>query len=470
MGLVEDFWAERDRLRQPQAVWPVGPGEVVFDGPFGHDQSEFSPPEYGDYLATSNEVYAAVSLRARLMSGLKLGLFTGTGSEKREITTGPAWNLLRRPNPFWTYRRLTRMDEMSMGVWGESFWAVHRSGGTPAEIWWMKPSRVRPVPHATGYISEFLYESVTGDVIPFRPDEVIWFRYPNPLDEFSPLSPLAAARLAADTASAMTKSNRNLFNNGMQLGGLIAPTSDQVTYSEKQAQELEKLLDKRWSGVDKRHKWAVLRFDAQMKNLGVTPKDAEFVNGLGLSARQVYNAYGVPSPLLNDMAYATLSNAREYERLLWSHALVPDASLRSDEVEVQLLPMFSRSPGRVTPDHAEHDFTSVPALQESESEVWAREAQAIERGALTINEWRKSKGRPPVKWGDVYWAPVNKAAVTDAESQPNNNPDAPDLTAEDAVDIAEAKGAEASLDRELAALNHWEARRLLAAFNGHGGQ
>lgn len=422
MNLLDRIEAHRN----PQAAYPVGGAEGWDYGPLGHDDERFSPAKYGDYLATSNEIFSIVSLRARLRSGLALRSFRGRGADKSEVTSGPVADLLRHVNPFWTFPRLIRMDELSLGVWGESFWAIEKTPmGEPREIWWLKSPRVRPVPDKDNYIKGFLYESSSGEPIPFRADEIVWQRYPNPIDEFAPLSPLAAARLAADTASAMQKANKNLFDQGLMMGGLVVPDTDKVSFSPAQAEELEQMLEKRFKGVDKAHRWAVLRYEAQLKNLGVTPKDAEFSNGLNMSLRQACNAYGVPAPLLNEMSAATLTNVREYQRQLWEHALVPDSDFAAAEIEEQLLPMFKRTPGRQSVDHVAWDYSGVPALQESATESWVREAQALDRAAITINEWRKSKGMPPVEWGDRPWIPVNKAQVGEdgALSLPESQPD-----------------------------------------------
>lgn len=416
MGLLERIQAEL----APKAAWPAGSGAVTYvDRTLGHDDETYSPEKYGDYLVTSNEVFSAAMLRARAMAGLSLKLYDRDGPEKTEINSGPEYDLLRHVNPFWTRRRLNMMDELAMSLWGETVWAVERDrSGRPSEIWWLKPSRVHPIPHENNYLSGFAYHPLDGSApIPFRTDEIVWFRYPNPLDEFSALSPLAAARLGADTASAMMKSNRNMFVNGMQMGGVVTPDTDKVSFTEPQADDLAKMLDKRFKGVDKAHRWAVLRFEAKFQQMQVTQKDAEWVEGLNLTLRHVANAYGIPVPLLNEMSHATLSNAREYERLLWTHALVPDAQLRAEEIVEQFLPMFRGS----RTGWAEFDFSNIAALQESQTERWTREAAAIERGALTINEWRKEKGLPPVEWGDVWWAPVNKSAVTDASSAPEGD-------------------------------------------------
>ena len=340
------------------------------------------------------------------MSSLELNLYRGRGSRKKLVANSRAGAVLDHVNPFWSSRRLARMDEASMCLWGESYWALEPGrNGEPENIWWLKPSQVRPIVHTTDYISGFAYQPTGGGApIVFKPSEIVWFRYPNPLDQFGALSPASAARLAAETGSKMMQSNNALFSNGLSLGGLIVPESGKVSFSSEQAQELERDLERRWSNQDRKHRWAVLRYEAQFRPMDVSPKDAEFVSGLDLTLRQVANAFGIPAPLLNDLAHATLANVSEFERILWQNTLVPDARLKSDEITEQFLTRFSDRT-----DHAEFDFTQVEALQEASTAVWAREAQAIDRGAITINEWRESKGMPSVEWGDAPWMPLNKA-------------------------------------------------------------
>lgn len=412
MGLLERVDAQR-----AQASFPVGQGAVEpWAGSRGHDDGRFSPEEYGNYIVTSNEVFSAIDLRSRLLAGQTLRLYRGQKPDLTEVTDGRLHELLRHVNPHWTANRLLRATESCMGLWGEAYWIIQRDQrGRPAELWWVKPSRMRPVPHANDYLAGYLYTPASGGPeIAFSTEEVIWFRYPNPNDEFSPLSPLAAARLAADVASAGMTANRNLFSQGLQLGGIIAPTNDKVTFSEDQALDLEKMLERRFRGVDKSHRWAVLRFEAQFKGMDVTPKDAEFVNAMNLSARQVWRALGVPSPLLNDGEFATLANLQVYQTVLWEHALVPEQEFLAAELEEQLLPLYPRGAA----DKFEFDNTNVPALQEAHTKVWDRERGQIEIGALTINEWRAAKGMHAVEWGDAPWMPVNKAQVGDEPSAP----------------------------------------------------
>lgn len=421
--LLDQFRAIRsEKLAR---AWPVGQGALVrpTDQRYGHDDERFSPENYGDYLATSNDVYSVVNLRAKKMGALRPLLFDQDGPEREAITDGRVVELFEQPNPFWTMARLNRMDELCLGLWGETFWAMETDGrGIPTEIWWMKPTRVTPVPNAKGYLAGFLYKPADGgDPISFTAGEVLWQRYPNPIDEFSPIAPMAAARLAADTASAMMRANRVLFDNGMQPGGFLAPPSGPagqpaVTFTVDQANQLRDKLDEGMKGVRNFHRWEVLRFDAQVKELSVSPKDAEFIAGLNMTLRAICRAYGVPSPLMMDLEHATLANVKEFDRMLWDHALVPDADFKAADLRLQVLPRF---PG--VPTHLEWDYSKVPVLQESLTSVWDRERGQLEVGALTINEWRKAKGLPPVEWGDAPWMPVNKQQVDDTE-EPEPDP------------------------------------------------
>lgn len=409
-GLLDRVSARRSA---PSQRWPVGRGDIrVFDSEYGHRDDRFTDEKWEEYLVRSNEIFSAAMLRARLMASLEIRLYDRQRGPRKEVTEGPVLDLLDHVNPHWTAPRLAMMDELSMCIWGETAWAVEKGAfGDPREIWWLKPSKLLPVPDADEYLKGYLYEAMNGDVIPFDADEVVWFRYPNPIEEFSALSPLSAGRLAADTANDMTKANRNLFQQGLLAGGLVTPDSGKVVFSEEQAKDLERDLDRRMRGVDKAHRWAVLRYEASFKGLNVTPKDAEYPNGLNLALRQIGNANGMPVTLLNDFANATLTNAREHKLLAWEHALVPDSKLRAAEMAEQFLPMFGRS----APKWAEYDYTKVPALQAAQTEIWSRDRQMIEAGGLTINEWRKDRGLDPVPWGDVWWGPLNKGPVTDEE-------------------------------------------------------
>lgn len=407
-----------ERLGAAYRAFVLGPSVVeAYDTYFGHDVSEFSPEEYGNYIATSNAVYSCATQRAQFLSSLPLALYRLTrAGDKERIDRGDLFSLLQKVNPFWTFGRLIEMTELTLCLWGQSFWFLERGESgrlPPREIWWARPDRVRVIPHETDYIGGYLYYPAQGSTpVRYEPEEVIWFRYPNPLDEYAPLSPLAAARISADYASAAMKSNKNLFENGLQMGGAIFPKSGQVLTAE-QAAAIETALDRRFKGVDKAHRWGVFRFEADMKQVGWSPHEAEFLGGLQWSLEDVCRAYKWPIDLVGGKR--TYENVNAAMRAAWTNAVLPEGRFVATELTEQLLPMF---PGQA--DLVEFDSSNIDVLQEAESERWERARGQIEVGATLINEWRDKQGMGPVPWGDTWWKPWTNVSVEE-DRQPGQN-------------------------------------------------
>lgn len=377
---------------------------------FGKHDSTFSPEEYGNYIATSNGVYTCATGRADLLSSLPLKLYKSASTgDVNEVTTGSLYDLLQSVNPFWTMSRLIQMTELCLCLWGEAFWFLERGESgvlPPREVWWGKPSRVRVVPHPENYISGFIYEPATGGQgIFYAPGEVIWFRFPNPLDEYSGLAPLAAARLAADYAGAAMRSNVNLFNNGLQLGGALFPKQGAIL-TDDQAKSLEATIERRFKGVDKAHRWGVFRFEAEMQQFGVNPKDAEFLGGQKLALEDICRAYKWPLDLVGGQR--TFENFNAAMRAAWTHAVLPEGRFISGEITEQLVPMFKGEADKVA-----FDDSDIDVLQEEETAKWLREKEQIQTGALLINEWRQDQGMEPVPWGNVWWAQSSLVPISD---------------------------------------------------------
>ena len=67
-------------------------------------------------------------------------------------------------------------------------------------------------------------------------------------------------------------------------------------------------------------------------------------------------------------------------------------------------------------DLAEFDSSNVAVLHEEESAKWTRAKEQIEKGAITVNEWRDQQGLDPVAWGDAWWASLTLAPITDGSA------------------------------------------------------
>lgn len=386
-------------------------GQAVVDQAamaFGVDNSQYSPPEYGDYVATSNGVHACVTLRADLLSSLPIKAYRlKPDGEKEEVTKHPVIDLLNYVNPHWTLPRLLKFVEQSLCVWGSAYLFLERGQngmGKPTEIWWGRPDRVLLHPDPVNYIGYYTYHSPHGSDITYKATEVVRLAHPNIADEFNGLSALAAARLAADYASAGMMSNKALFEQGLQTGGFIMPPQGK-TFTKEQATELETAIKRRFMGADKAHKWGVLPFQMELNEMGITPHDAEFLDGMKWSLEDICRAFKVPIDLIGGQR--TYENVDAAYTAIWINTIVPEAKTIAAELTEQLLPMFTGV------DELELYTGDVAALQEDENQNWLRASDQITQGAITINEWRTSKGLPDVAWGNVWWGPFTATPISD---------------------------------------------------------
>ncbi len=397
MGTFADW---RARRQQQQAEYAKVYERAFLPGPAAIEtqnfagwmttEKEFGPAQYGDYLRTSNIIYSCITLRADLLAEVDLKLYKGKRrKDRKEVETGSLRDLLDTVNPFWTWSRLIKMSEMTLGLWGENYWLLERgkSGtGEPREIWWAKPTQMTVVKDGTNYIRGFLYQPAGGgEPIAFAPSEVMWMPYPNPLDQWSGLAPLGAARLAADYESSAAQSNHNLFKNGMQFGGFISPKGD-IVLTPEQTKEAEDLFRRKFSGAENANKWAVLRSELNISQQGVTPKDAEFIAGLNWSVDAVGRVYRIASELLNAQG-KTFENFSNALRSVYILGIKPEAAFIASEITEKLLPMFK---GQA--DVADFDFSDVEALQEDKTGVWDRATKALAAGAITKQQFADEVG------------------------------------------------------------------------------
>lgn len=414
-------------------------------GTTGQAGGDPPPREYGDYVYLSSAVYTCVTGRSDLLSSLPFKLYRlAANGDKTEVEQGRLMSLLQKVNPFWTFGRLIQMTEMSLGLWGAAYWFLERgeSGrGVPTEIWWARPDHVEVVADPRSYIKEFIYRpGGGGNPIHFSKEETVWLRYPNPNNEFEPLSPLASARISADYGLSALQVNKKLFDQGITMGGFVMPKPGAIMIDEKQGRELEDKINDRFSGKNKAHRWGVLRFDADIKQMSISPRDAEFIGGMKVALEDICRVYRWPLDLVGGQR--TYENYEAALRAAWTHAVLPEARFIAAELTEQLLPAFAGEA-----DLIEFDPSDIEVLQEAQTEAWTRAKEQITSGAITINQWREEQGDDPLPWGDVWWAASNLMPVSSPES-PTMALQAQQAAAQQAAAEAQAKALEKQGDQK----------------------
>jgi HK97 family phage portal protein len=223
----------------------------------------------------------------------------------------PAQQLLDRVNRWYTRGDLWRATEIYLNLWGLAFWALERDEEGRREIWPLRPDRVNILSDRRQHIRGFVYQGRSGPVA-YTPDEIVWLRYFNPLEEYAGLSPLAPSRLSVDMGSDGMRFNRNFFRNSAQ-PDFVLLTNENMTDAE--VEDFYHRWEARYRGPGNAHRPAIANFIRDIKTMGFSQREMDFIQGLRWSLEEVSRAYGVPKPLLSDFERATFSNINAAERM-----------------------------------------------------------------------------------------------------------------------------------------------------------
>lgn len=385
----------------PAVVSPYDTGMRTFiEGGFTPD---YVPKER--YQELSVAVYACTKLRSQTIGSVPLKVYQlDAQGNKQEVTSGPLVDLLRFVNPHWTPARLWQMTESAMCIWGQAFWVLEGMGPQlrqrPTEIWWARSDKMRVIPDRDGYVKGYEYHDANTKLY-FQPQEVIWFRYPNPANEFAGLSPLDAARVSVETSVDAMRANASIFANGMQPGAIISPSDSSITLTREERELIEAQLARRLTGADRRHRVMVFSHQMNMATPSMSPKDAEFMALMGWTLNDVCRVYQVPPMKVQDFSRATYSNAEQADKAFWTDCITPELALFASELTEQLAPLFGE--GLIV----EFDLSQVRSLQEDQIEITDQMAKLAAMGVplnRLLQVYRPDllpEGGTGYPWGDL---------------------------------------------------------------------
>jgi hypothetical protein len=203
------------------------------------------------------------------------------------------------------------------------------------------------------------------------------------------------------------------YNSARPDYAVIAPAG--LTNAERD--DIEKKLEQKFGGVGQSHKPIVLETGvSDVKVLSFPPKDMEWVAQRGLSRDEIGGMFGVPDILMgfgND-SYDTEVKRTAALQVLYSLTIMPLASLRDTTTT-----KYFRKVRLLAPNESLiTDYTKVNALRESQNDEWLRASGQLERGAITINEWRENQGLKRVEWGATPYQPKASLGSEFASARP----------------------------------------------------
>ena len=387
MGVRSNMGGAWDALRGRERANPVG-GSLAdkLSKSWGAGDT-WAKTSYGNYYPQSVSVYAAIKLRQEAIARVPLYVYRQSADGLEQVDPQhPLQSVLNRVNRWWTRGDLWRATETYLSLWGSAYWAIVREGNEIKEIWPLRPDKMKIVPDAEEYIKGFVYGTST-DMRAFAPDEIVWFRYFNPLDEYSGLSPIAPVAMSVDMGIDALQTNRSALANDAT-PGMIISVSDSPT--DEEVMSFYQRWESRFAGPKAARRPAILGEGMTASNLGFSPKDMMSLESMRWSNEDVARAFNVPTPMLHDLSRATYSNIMTARKSFWEDCIGPQLAFYEEELTEMLLPMFGEDDLVVR-----FDTSGVPALQEDEDAKAGRRDTYIKSGVLTVNEVRGEMGLEP---------------------------------------------------------------------------
>lgn len=359
---------------------------------------------FADAGFSKNElVYACIMEKATSAPEAPLRVYGPDGlGEPRE--DHPLRQLVANPNPILTEFEQFELAVIHLDLAGLTAWEiVSDRAGRPAELWPLRPDLLRFLPGPNGSLR---YGYVLGGRIIDLGADVITFRLPNPIDPYVGQAPMRAAMRAVALDNQATDFVKELLQNR-------AMPSVIVTTQEKLDQATTDRLRAGWrqsfSGAN-RGGVGFLQKGMTATPLGLSLEQLEFPDLRTISESRICAVLGVPPILIGakvGLDRSTFANYREARVSLWEETLMPLQRRMKDVIVSKLLPRVNAgSFVRPRPVTVRFDRSEVLALKESEQARWERATQALRAGAITVADFRRQVGLPPLPNTDVFLRPA----------------------------------------------------------------
>lgn len=320
--------------------------------------------------------------------------------DDHELTSHSILNLMNQPSPQQAGSAFMEAIVGHLLLSGNAYVeAVLNSDGEPVELYPLRPDRMKVIPGEGGMPQGYEY-SVSGrhKILPVDAltgkSCVLHIKLFHPLNDWYGMSPIEAAASSIDQHNAVGVHNLAILQNGGRPSGafVVKPHPDAPPLTEAQRNGLRHEIRDAYEGGKNAGKIMVLEGDFEWRDMGLSPKDLDFIEGKNLSAREISQAFGVPPMLAGVPGDATFANYREARFHLWEDTILPLLEFIVAEFNLWL-PSFYGQNVRLSYDH-----DAIPALAPRREAAWQKVTQAH---FLTINEKRQAVGYSPIPGGDV---------------------------------------------------------------------
>lgn len=420
MGLFDRFFKQEEKPTEKKEA-----PKVMFNKLNAY--SSKTNRRYKDYAKDGYQenaiVHRCIQLISNSASAVKIDVFSGdTKLDNHELIS-----LLERPNPLQSGVEYFSSLYSYLLISGNSYLLRDTEGFTPPrELYLLRPDRIEIkanesiIPESYNYV----IDGVTRNVYRVDPrtgqGQIKQIKLWSPLDDFYGLSPIMASAYNIDQHNLAGMHNVALLKNGCTPSGMLKfePTDEtgmSTQLTDDQRARLLEDLEFRFQGTHNSGRPMLLEGNFSYQQLGLNPKDMDFLELLNLSAREIALCFGVPAQLIGIPDSQTYSNMETAKLALYEETVIPLLSRVESDLNEYLSPLYD---GDI---RIQYDLDSIPAMAEKRKQVYENVVQGVNAGILTRNEARDRLGLEEVTGGDDLYIPSNLFPIGETETSPEDS-------------------------------------------------
>ena len=277
---------------------------------------------------------------------------------------------MKDPNPRQTGVSFLESLTSYLLLSGNAYIEMAAQDGETLQLYLLRPDRVRVIPDEMGHHYGYRVEGEER-LIKKNPQSAIkpllHLKMFHPLNDWYGMSALEAAASSIQQHNEVGDHNLAILKNGGRpTGALVLRNPSSRGLTQEQLETLRQEMSDVFQGSNNAGRLALLEGDMEWKEMGISPKDLDFVSGKYLSAREIAQAYGVPAMLVGVPGDATFANYREARLHLWEDTILPLLDKIIAEVNRWLCPLYG------TDLSFNYDKESIPALVTRRDSLWSR--------------------------------------------------------------------------------------------------
>ncbi len=273
-------------------------------------------------------VHAAVTFAAESVASLPMRIWQGEGPTKQRVAGAWQSRLFRgSPNPVQDAFSFWETVQSSLDFRSNAYiWKTKADNGWVVQMWALHPDQVSPSSDGTydvqfGGVGVIPTEARRYNSVSVDRSTLLHIRGRGGLGRLVPPSPISLFRTSLGIIAAKQQYEATIYRHGAA-GGLVVSFPAGIT--KTQADQWRENFDSDHAGVYNAGKTKVVGGGATVAAMGLTQKDAEFVEAMALSVMDVSRIFRVPAWFLGIDAKTDRPVSPEHEQDRWMrHGLVP---------------------------------------------------------------------------------------------------------------------------------------------------